>query len=117
MKPIYGGKDNIEKEIDAEQSMSNNEMVSMPMLVEIKQSDDISSMPMCFEDEQTGGKFMEGIPGVKLWTQLPMSSIILKKAQEACNWSKNGFPGGQPLSMDTQNIRFLKEAPYKVWNL
>ena len=84
-------ENNTAKEIENEQSMSNNEMVSMQMLVEIGQSDDITSMPMCFEDEQTGGKFMEGIPGVKLWTQLPMSSIILKKAQEACNWSKNGY--------------------------
>ena len=50
--------------------MLNNEMVSMQMLVEIGKSDDITSMPMCFEDEQTGGKIMEGISGVKLWTQL-----------------------------------------------
>jgi len=61
-----------------------------------------------------GGKFMEGVPGVKLWTQQPKLSTIQKKAQKACNWTKNGFPGGQPVSMDRQNLGFLKEKPYKV---
>ena len=61
-----------------------------------------------------GGKFMEGVPGVKLWTQQPKLSTIQKKAQKACDWSKGGFPGGQPVSMDRQNLRFLKDKPYKV---
>ena len=57
---------------------------------------------------------MEGVPGVKLWTQQPKLSTIQKKAQKACNWTKNGFPGGQPISMDRTNLGFLKEKPYKV---
>ena len=64
-----------------------------------------------------GGKFMEGVPGVKLWTQQPKLSTIQKKTQRACDWSKNGFPGSQPVSMDRQNLNFIKEKPYKVTNL
>ena len=78
-------------------------MASMPILVEEK-----------VEEKKNGGKVMEGVPGVLLWTQQPMVSYIQKKAKEGCNWSMNGFPGGKPVSMDRQNIEFLKEAPYKV---
>ena len=31
-----------------------------------------------------------------------------------CEWSKGGFPGCQPVSMDKQNLVFLAERPYKV---
>ena len=61
-----------------------------------------------------GGKFMEGVAGVKLWTQQPKLSTIQKKVQRACGWTKNGFPGSQPVSMDRQNLNLLKEKPYKV---
>lgn len=88
----------------------------------------------CYEDESTvdedgepiqhrsdkhkmpkrGGKFMEGVPGVQLFTQQPKSTDITKKVQKWCCWSNGGFPGSQPVSMDKQNVRFLKEKPYKV---
>ena len=61
-----------------------------------------------------GGKFMDGVPGVKLWTQQPKLSTIQKKCQKACDFTQNGFPGSQPVSMDRQNLRLLQEKPYKV---
>ena len=61
-----------------------------------------------------GGKFMEGVAGVKLWTQQPKLSTIQKKVQRACDWTQNGFPGSQPVSMDRQNLSLLKKKPYKV---
>ena len=33
-----------------------------------------------------GGKFMEGIPGVKLWTAQPKLETLQHKAQRACEW-------------------------------
>ena len=81
-----------------------------------------------------GGKFMEGVPGVKLWTMQPTLWAVQKKVtntpsifkcvtvlftsqvQNACDWKKSGFPGCQPVSMDRQNLSFLQEKPYKVTN-
>jgi len=61
-----------------------------------------------------GGKFMEGVPGVKLFTIQPKLSTIQKKVQKAVGWTKTGFPGAQPVSMDRKNLMFLQEKPYKV---
>jgi len=61
-----------------------------------------------------GGKFMEGVPGVKLWTLQPKLGTIQKKIQKSLDWTKGGFPGCQPVSMDRQNLNFLQEKPYKV---
>ncbi|XP_023334944.1 mRNA-capping enzyme [Eurytemora carolleeae] len=61
-----------------------------------------------------GGKFMEGVPGVRLFITQPKLSTIQKKVQKICEWSKGGFPGCQPVSMDKQNLRFIQDKPYKV---
>lgn len=61
-----------------------------------------------------GGKFMEGVPGVQLWTAQPKLGEIQKKVQKSLAWTKGGFPGCQPVSMDRQNLSFLQEKPYKV---
>ena len=61
-----------------------------------------------------GGKFMEGVPSVKLWTAQPKLETLQKKAQWACGWRSKGFPGSQPVSMDRQNLGLLREKPYKV---
>lgn len=61
-----------------------------------------------------GGVFMEGVPGVKLWTLQPKLGTIQKKVQKSLEWTKGGFPGCQPVSMDRQNLNFLQEKPYKV---
>lgn len=57
---------------------------------------------------------MEGVPGVKLWTLQPKLGTIQKKVQKSLEWTKGGFPGCQPVSMDRQNLNFLQEKPYKV---
>jgi hypothetical protein len=35
-----------------------------------------------------GGKFMEGVPGVALFTAQPKLGAIQKKIQKMCKWSK-----------------------------
>ena len=35
-----------------------------------------------------GGKFMEGVPGVTLFTTQPKLSAIQKKIQKMCKWTK-----------------------------
>ena len=57
---------------------------------------------------------MEGVPGVKLWTQQPKLGTIQSKCKRACGFSQNGFPGSQPVSMDRQNLKLLQQKPYKV---
>lgn len=60
-----------------------------------------------------GGKFMEGVPGVALFTRQPKLSTIQRKVQKAVGWTK-GFPGAQPVSMTRGNMGFLRDKPYKV---
>lgn len=31
-----------------------------------------------------------------------------------CKWKTSGFPGSQPVSMDTKNIKLLHQKPYRV---
>ncbi|ESO99998.1 hypothetical protein LOTGIDRAFT_213204 [Lottia gigantea] len=59
-------------------------------------------------------KFMEGVAGVNIVTSQPKLSQIQRKCQEMAGWKKNGFPGSQPVSMDIQNLNFLRQKPYKV---
>lgn len=58
--------------------------------------------------------FMEGVPGVTPVTTQPLLTRIQKRFQQLCSWRKNGFPGSQPVSMDRDNISFLRLNPYKV---
>lgn len=58
--------------------------------------------------------FMEGVPGVTLMTDKKEVNPLQFIVQDFCNWSKGGFPGAQPVSMDRQNITLLKIKPYKV---
>jgi len=73
-----------------------------------------SGAPQDNKIPKRGGKFMEGVPGVKLFTLLPKVTTIQKKIQNMCEWKKGGFPGCQPVSMDKQNVNFLCQKPYKV---
>lgn len=59
-------------------------------------------------------KFMDGVSGVTLVTNQPRLSQIQQKCQNMCGWKSTGFPGAQPVSMDNQNLIFLKQKPYKV---
>ncbi|XP_076349616.1 RNA guanylyltransferase and 5'-phosphatase mRNA capping enzyme [Tachypleus tridentatus] len=58
--------------------------------------------------------FMEGVPGVQPIDKQPKLVQIQRKAQNMCNWEDSGFPGCQPVSMDTDNINLLQLKPYKV---
>ncbi|XP_013774740.1 mRNA-capping enzyme-like [Limulus polyphemus] len=58
--------------------------------------------------------FMEGVPGVEPIVTQPKLVQIQRKAQNMCNWEDSGFPGCQPVSMDTDNINLLQLKSYKV---
>ncbi|XP_046620250.1 mRNA-capping enzyme [Neodiprion virginianus] len=58
--------------------------------------------------------FMAGVPGVKPLVEQPKLSKIQQKVQEMCGWERSGFPGSQPVSMDTENIKLLHKKPYRV---
>ncbi|XP_022820848.1 mRNA-capping enzyme isoform X2 [Spodoptera litura] len=58
--------------------------------------------------------FMPGVRGVEPFDTQPRLSEVQKKAQQFCEWDTTGFPGSQPVSMDTANLRKLHEKPYRV---
>lgn len=58
-------------------------------------------------------KFVDGVTSVKQVTQQPKLGEVQRKCQEMCNWKSSGFPGSQPVSMDVNNINFLRQKPYK----
>lgn len=58
--------------------------------------------------------FMEGVSGVTPITAQPKLQNIQRKVQGFCGWQSTGFPGCQPVSMDTKNIKLLSEKPYRV---
>ncbi|XP_067007621.2 mRNA-capping enzyme [Anabrus simplex] len=66
------------------------------------------------EFKKKNATFMEGVPGVTLVSTQPLLQTIQRKVQEMCGWKSSGFPGCQPVSMDTANIKLLHEKPYKV---
>lgn len=61
-----------------------------------------------------GAKFMEGVQDVNQVCQQPRLSQVQKKCQEMCEWRSSGFPGSQPVSMDINNLNFIRQKPYKV---
>ena len=58
--------------------------------------------------------FMEGVPGVFAVTEQPLLGQVQRRFSELCGFRKKGFPGAQPVSMDRENIEFLRREPYKV---
>lgn len=64
--------------------------------------------------QKRGGKFMEGVQGVHLFTSQPKFSTLQKKIKKMSEWSKGDFPGCQPVSMSKQNLELLHQKPYKV---
>lgn len=66
------------------------------------------------EFHKKDAKFMTGVKGVSQLTLQPKLSEIQRKVQHMCEWKKSGFPGSQPVSMDINNLNFLKQKPYKV---
>nr|KAG5691358.1 hypothetical protein BaRGS_033407 [Batillaria attramentaria] len=59
-------------------------------------------------------KFAEGVSGVVQVLNQPRLSEIQRRCQDMCGWKSSGFPGSQPVSMDIQNLEYLKQKPYKV---
>ncbi|XP_046548823.1 mRNA-capping enzyme-like [Haliotis rubra] len=66
------------------------------------------------EFNKKDAKFMEGVSGVLHVTMQPRLSQIQQNVQRMCDWSSNGFPGSQPVSMDINNLDFIRKKPYKV---
>lgn len=58
--------------------------------------------------------FMAGIQGVMLLTDQERVNQLQEIVQNMCNWTKGGFPGSQPVSMDLRNLEFLQQKPYRV---
>lgn len=44
----------------------------------------------------------------------PRLGALQATVQRMCKWESNGFPGGQPVSMDMSNIQLLHQKPYRV---
>lgn len=58
-------------------------------------------------------KFMDEVEGIDV-VHSPKREEIQEICQKMCSWESGGFPGGQPVSMDVQNIKLLHEKPYRV---
>lgn len=44
----------------------------------------------------------------------PIREEVQEACQIICGWESSGFPGAQPVSMDTKNIEFIRQKPYRV---
>lgn len=59
-------------------------------------------------------QFMSGVNGVELILDQSRVTELQQKVQDFCHWTKGGFPGAQPVSMDRENLKFLQTKPYRV---
>ncbi|KAK7091176.1 mRNA-capping enzyme-like [Littorina saxatilis] len=59
-------------------------------------------------------KFADGVTGVFQVLTQPTLSQVQRRCQTMAEWRGSGFPGSQPVSMDIQNLEFLKQKPYMV---
>ncbi|KAK3087185.1 hypothetical protein FSP39_002801 [Pinctada imbricata] len=83
-------------------------------LVEVNGEGSSASKARKREFVKKDAKFMEGVKNVAQLRLQPKLAEVQKKCQDMCGWRSSGFPGSQPVSMDIQNINFLKQKPYKV---
>lgn len=58
-------------------------------------------------------KFVINTPLVTV-AHSPIREEVQEACQIICNWESSGFPGSQPVSMDTKNIMFIRQKPYRV---
>ena len=70
--------------------------------------------PNRYHDKNKVPVFMEGVPGVFAVTDQPLLGQVQRRFSELCRYRKKGFPGAQPVSMDRDNIDYLRREPYKV---
>ncbi|KAK3858414.1 hypothetical protein Pcinc_035397 [Petrolisthes cinctipes] len=66
------------------------------------------------ERQKKNPTFMDGVSGVSPVTDQPRLGEIQQRVQRMCGWNSNGFPGCQPVSMDLDNLKMLRDNPYKV---
>jgi len=67
------------------------------------------------EQNKKDASFMDGkLPTVTQVTMQPRLSQLQKRVQDMCGWTKRGFPGAQPVSMDLNKLNLLSQKPYKV---
>ncbi|ULU10947.1 hypothetical protein L3Y34_014870 [Caenorhabditis briggsae] len=60
-------------------------------------------------------QFMDGlVKGARHVEDPGKKSILQAKIQELCKWSKQGFPGLQPVSLSRDNINCFEKEPYMV---
>ncbi|KAL8575961.1 hypothetical protein ACOMHN_051979 [Nucella lapillus] len=59
-------------------------------------------------------RFAEGVTGVVQVLTQPTLSQVQRKSQQMAGWTRSGFPGSQPVSMDIHNLDFLRQKPYMV---
>ena len=70
--------------------------------------------PNRYHDKNKVPVFMEGVPGVFAVTDQPLLGQVQRRFSELCRYRKKGFPGAQPVSMDRDNIDYLRRESYKV---
>jgi mRNA-capping enzyme len=73
-----------------------------------------SGRQMRSEIQKLNPTFMRGVSGVTPVTAQSELQRIQQKVQDFCGLQTKGFPGSQPVSMDINNIKLLKERPYRV---
>uniref|UniRef100_A0A915PZ12 mRNA-capping enzyme n=1 Tax=Setaria digitata TaxID=48799 RepID=A0A915PZ12_9BILA len=60
-------------------------------------------------------KFMDGaVPSVKYVSDPIMRTILQNKIRDMCGYTRDGFPGSQPVSMERDNLHFLAGKKYMV---
>jgi mRNA-capping enzyme len=57
---------------------------------------------------------MEGVSGIDAVKDATKIHELQTMCRKMCSWTRHGFPGCQPVSMDTKNIGLLFGMPYKV---
>lgn len=77
-------------------------------------SNDVPTKRRKREHNNKNPVFMAGVPGVTPLLDYQVVSGIQRHIQDICCWSRAGFPGCQPVSMDVENISLLRKKPYRV---
>ncbi|XP_030830512.1 mRNA-capping enzyme [Strongylocentrotus purpuratus] len=63
---------------------------------------------------QQDKQFVEGVKGVTVVTDFQKANHLRRKVEQMVGWKRQEFPGSQPVSMDRNNINFLKKNYYWV---
>jgi len=67
------------------------------------------------QQNKNSGVFMEGlVSGHITAVGPPQLKSLQVMVQKMCGWTRNGFPGAQPVSMTYRSLDLLSQTPYKV---